>query len=70
MPGELTAAATQSDQVIGYLSLLRAFVAELEPAATRRATLHGLIAPDRSPAEFARLMDEAERRERECVAGT
>jgi hypothetical protein len=69
VPIELMAAATQSDQVVGYLSVLRALVAEMEPPDTRRSTLRGLIAPDRSPAEFDRLMDAAEQRERECSQG-
>lgn len=66
VPIELMAAATQPDQAIGYLSLLRRFVAELEPAAHRRHTLRGLIAPETSPAGFDLFMTEAEGREVAC----
>jgi hypothetical protein len=69
VPIELMAAATQPNQVIGYLAMLRAFVAELEPPATQRATLRGLIAPGRPPADFDRLIEAAERRERDCTGG-
>ena len=66
VPIELMAAATQPGQAIGYLSLLRRFVAELEPPPHRRQTLRGLIAPELSPASFDVIANAAENRERSC----
>ena len=68
IPIELMAAATQPGQAIGYLSLLRQFVAELEPAPYRRMVLRGLIAPEVPPDRFDAFADEAERREQGCQA--
>ncbi|MGH0028649.1 MAG: hypothetical protein ACQGVC_02575 [Myxococcota bacterium] len=68
IPIELMAAATQPNLVIGYLSVLRAFVAELEPVDVRRGTLRGLVAPDLPPADFDALLDAAEAREAACAA--
>ena len=67
VPIELMAAATQPGQAIGYLALLRAFVAELEPEAHRRQILRGLIAPEQAPASFETALDVAEQRERACL---
>jgi hypothetical protein len=66
IPIELMAAATEPGLAIGYLALLRSFVAELEPEAHRRATLRGLIAPEQSQASFEGALDVAEQRERSC----
>lgn len=68
VPIELMAAATQPQEALGYLSLLRRFVAELEAEPQRRSALRGLIAPELPPERFAALLDEAEERERACSA--
>lgn len=68
-PIELMAASTQSAEVIGYLALLRRFVAELEPRASRRQTLHGLISPELAGDRFDAIADAAEARERRCLGG-
>ena len=70
VPIELMAAASQPGEAIGYLALLRTFVAELEPETYRRHTLRGLIAPETSPASFGSLLDVAEARERSCKTTT
>jgi hypothetical protein len=54
--------------VKGYLALLRAFIAGLEPPADRRESLRGLIAPELGVASFDAVMDAAEQRERSCLA--
>jgi hypothetical protein len=70
VPIELMAAASQPGEAIGYLVLLRTFVAELEPADYRRSTLHGLIAPETPPSSFEAIVDAAEARERSCLTTT
>jgi hypothetical protein len=67
IPIELMAAATQPESAIGYLALLRTFVAELEPEAQRRHTLRGLIAPEQPQESFDGAMGVAEQRERGCL---
>lgn len=66
IPIELMAAATQPGAAIGYLSVLRRFVAELESQTYRRSTLRGLIAPELAPSTFDAIVDAAEARERSC----
>ena len=68
IPLELSAAASQAAEAKGYLALLRRFVALLEPPGERRETLRGLIAPEVGSARFGENVDQAERRERECLA--
>ncbi len=68
VPIELMAAASQAGEAIGYLSVLRRFVSELEPAPYRRETLRGLLAPELAPARFGAVYDAAERRESDCRA--
>ncbi|MFQ5416678.1 MAG: hypothetical protein ACE5FL_06475 [Myxococcota bacterium] len=68
-PIELMAAWSQAADAVGYLALLRGFVARLEPQENRRSTLRGLVAPEASPARFAASVDAAEERERSCRAG-
>lgn len=68
IPLELSAAASQAAEAKGYLALLRRFVALLEPPDERRETLRGLIAPEVGSSSFAEIIDQAERRERECLA--
>ncbi len=68
IPLELSAAASQAAEAKGYLALLRRFVAVLERPAERRETLRGLIAPEVGSARFGEIVDQAERRERECLA--
>ena len=68
IPLELSAAASQAAEAKGYLALLRRFVVVLEPPDERRETLRGLIAPEVGSARFGEVVDQAERRERECLA--
>jgi hypothetical protein len=68
IPLELAAAASQASEVQGFLAMLRAFVAELEPEAYRRATLQGLIAPELTPDAFVAATARAEAAERNCRA--
>ena len=68
IPIELEAALSQAGDARGYLALLRQFVAELEARDYRRETLRGLIAPELDATRFAAILDESERRERECLA--
>jgi hypothetical protein len=65
-PIELMAALSRGAEVVGYLAILRKFVAELEPPASRRQTLRGLVAPELSAAHFDTIADFAESRERSC----
>jgi hypothetical protein len=65
---ELTAAMSQPADAIGYLALLRSFVAKLESPAQQRDTLRGLVAPEIDAARFDGLVDGAERAERQCLA--
>jgi hypothetical protein len=69
VPIELMAAATQPNEAIGYLSLLRRFVAEMEEQPHRDATLRGLVAPELAPDRFDAILREALERERSCIAG-
>jgi len=68
-PIELMAASTQSAQAVGYLALLRSFVEQLEPPASRRSTLHGIVAPELPRARFDAIADAAEAREQACRSG-
>jgi hypothetical protein len=68
IPIELSAAASQADEVRGYLAMLRRFVAELEPESDRRESLRGLIAPELGVAGFDTVMNAAELREQQCLA--
>jgi hypothetical protein len=66
IPIELMAAATQPNEAIGYLSLLRRFVAEMEEPAYRDSTLRGLIAPELTPGRFEDVLEKASAREQQC----
>jgi hypothetical protein len=68
VPIELSAAASQSGEVQGYLAMLRQLVAELEPPADRREALRGLIAPEIGAASFDEIVSAAELREQQCLA--
>jgi hypothetical protein len=68
LPIELMAAASQPDQAVGYLALLRRFVAELEEPPYRRGVLRGLVAPELAPDRFDAILDAAEQAEAECAA--
>ena len=59
----------QSAEAVGYLAMLRSFVAELEPPASRRQTLRGLLSPELSVEHFDAVVEDAEARERSCIAG-
>jgi hypothetical protein len=65
---DLAAASAQSSEAIGFLSLLRAFSAELEPSELRRNTLRGLIAPELDSERFDAIIEAAEDLERRCKA--
>jgi hypothetical protein len=67
LPMELSAAASQPGRAIGYLALLRRFVALLEPEPQRRATLRGLLAPELAPARFDEALDAARSHEQSCA---
>jgi hypothetical protein len=69
-PIELMAAATQPGHAVGYLALLRRFVAELEPPDQRHGGLRSLIAPESSPGAFDLALDAAERSESACRSGS
>jgi hypothetical protein len=59
---------SQPGDALGYLALLRDFVRELEAPAQRSESLRGLVAPETPAAEWASLLAEAERAERQCLA--
>jgi hypothetical protein len=65
---DLTAASAQSAEAIGFLSLLRAFIAELEPSEYRRNALRGVIAPELDNERFDAIIEDAEALERRCNA--
>jgi hypothetical protein len=65
-PLELSAASVQSAQALGYLALLRKFVAELEPSTDQRNTLRGIIAPGTTNSDFDAIIETAEESERRC----
>jgi hypothetical protein len=65
---DLTAASAQSAEAIGFLSLLRAFIAELESSEHRRNALRGVIAPELDSERFIAIIDVAENLERRCNA--
>ncbi len=70
-PIDLAAASARSAEAVGYLSLLRELVAELEPTdRDRRNTLRGVIAPEMSREQFDGISDFAEDLERRCSART
>ncbi len=68
-PLDLEAARAQSAEVVGFLALLRAFVAELEPAEHRRSALRGAIAPELDRERFEAAVEIAEGLERRCREG-
>jgi len=68
VPIELEAALIQAAGAKGYLALLRAFVAEMEPGSHRDETFRSLIAPELDPAEFSRIMVTANESEQVCRA--
>ncbi len=65
-PLELSAAMSQASQARGFLAVLRAFVAGLEPEGQRATSLRSLVAPDLGAAEFAALVEAAEAKEAAC----
>jgi hypothetical protein len=65
---ELSAALSQPAEAVGYLALLRTFVARVESPEQQRATLRGLVAPELDSARFDAAMDAAEGAERSCLA--
>ncbi len=65
---DLAAAGAQGADAIGVLSLLRAFIAELEPSEHRRNTMRGVIAPELDRERFDTIVEIAEEYERRCSA--
>jgi hypothetical protein len=65
---DLAAASAQSAEAIGFLSLLSAFIAELESPEHRRNALRGVIAPELNSERFAAIIEVAEAPERRCNA--
>jgi hypothetical protein len=68
IPLDLAAASAQSAEAIGFISLLRAFIAELEPSEYRRNALRGVIAPELGSERFDAIIEIAEDLERRCSA--
>ncbi len=68
VPLDLAAASAQSAEAIGFLSLLSAFIAELESPEHRRNALRGVIAPELDSERFATIIEVAEAPERRCNA--
>jgi hypothetical protein len=66
LPIELMAAATQPHEALGYLALLRRFVAELEAEPAQGSALKGLVAPELDAKRFTELLDRAEQAEDRC----
>ena len=66
IPLELSAASSQSAEVIGYLAMLRSFVAELEAAPYRSSTLRGLVAPEVVPSDWERMLERSRAAEASC----
>jgi len=66
IPLDLAAARAQSADAIGVLSLLRAFIDELEPPEHRRSALRGVIAPELDSERFDAIVEIAEDLERRC----
>jgi hypothetical protein len=69
VPIELMAAATQPHEALGYLSLLRRFVTELEGESQQASALRGLVAPEIPPSRFADLLRQATEEENRCRNG-
>ena len=68
VPIELEAALSQAADAVGYLALLRQFVAEFEAESYRRETLRGLVSPELDLRRFEELIELAESVERACRA--
>jgi hypothetical protein len=69
VPIELSAGMTRSAEVVGYLALLRQFVANLEAPSDRWNILHGILAPEESRSNFDSMVEVAESLERHCHGG-
>ena len=65
---ELEVALSRAGEAIGYLALLREFVAGLESEDFARETLRSLIAPERDSTTFGAILDKAEAAEAVCLA--
>jgi len=68
-PLELSAAMSEASRAVGYLALLRRFVAQLEPEAQRAVALRSLVAPGMGAAAFDALLAEARDAEAACPSG-
>jgi len=67
-PLELSAAMSEASRAVGYLALLRRFVALLEPEAQRAVALRSLVAPGLGAAEFEAVLAEARAAEGACAS--
>ncbi len=68
-PIELTAAMSQPADAKGYLALLRALVAGLEPESHRDETLRSLVAPSVGAESFGAMLSDAQAAEAACRGG-
>ena len=69
VPIELSAAMTRSADAVGYIALLRDFVAGLESPRHQLNTFRGITAPELSRERFGIMVAIAERLERRCTDG-
>lgn len=65
---ELEVALSRAGGAIGYLALLRSFVAALEAEEFVCETLRGLVAPELDPTTFGVIVERAEAAEASCLA--
>jgi hypothetical protein len=68
VPIELEAALSQAADAVGYLALLRGFVAEFEAEPYRSETLRSLVSPELEFERFENFVDVAVGQERACRA--
>jgi hypothetical protein len=66
VPIELSAGRTRSSEAVGYLALLRSFVARLEAPSHRLSILRGILAPEQTRSHFDTMVKIAESLERGC----
>jgi hypothetical protein len=67
-PAEMSAAAAEPREALGFLAVLRAGVEDLEAPPDRRAALQSLLAPDLPAPAFGAALDHAEAREAACAS--
>ena len=67
-PVEMSAAAVEPREALGFLAVLRAGIEDLEAPPDRRAALQSLLAPDLPASAFGAALDRAETREAACAS--